>query len=205
MNETEIKIKPRESLREPNFRRHEQKIARACKGSFLIDPKTENPPCKASSLSVSIREAMRGFRLYNYYSNLIPVNYPMKNIQLFETEDEKVYMRNETEDKLGMAAFNKKVDEDYPVIMENGKVTSVPGRKTKPRDFIYKDYSPESFNQLVESIRAGLDTRTDLYIVQTANKEEMQQIQDLIDSNPRKRIPGVELVKLTAYNAWMIE
>lgn len=201
MNTNDVKIKPREGLREPNFRKYEDYIARACKGSVVISP----VGMKASTFVVMVREAIRGFKLYNYYSNKIPVNYELRRLQVFETEDDKVLIKNEHEDKLGMKQFNEKL-EDYPATIVDGKVVGVPGRFTKPTEFVFIDYnSPEEFDKLIKQVQGKeLDTITKFFLVRTKNEQEMQEIRSKIESYPRKHIPEVSLV-YTGSGHWHIE
>jgi hypothetical protein len=119
MNEN-IAVKVRESLREPAFRRYEDWIGQATKGSVIIDTIALIPSVKASSFKVGIREAMRGFRLYNYKSDKIPFNYNLKQIVIQELEDGRVRLYNEQADRINSA--QAKLEQKSVIVDIDGNV-----------------------------------------------------------------------------------
>jgi len=205
MSTFEIKLKPRPGLQEVSFRRYEKWIARACKGSVSIDVKNLIPPCKASSFMVGIRDAMRGFRLYDYKSTEIPAGYDVGRISVHETEDGRIYLRNEFEDKTGMEAFREKVKvmegQTTVDVDENGKLL----RRTR-RDaylsenrFILKTQRDE-FLKMCEQIQEKKFSPWDNWVgVQTDGSDEENELIEKIWRS-FSRISSEKL----QHNWWMV-
>ena len=118
----ELKFKKRASLGEKCFRRYEQDIGQATKGTFVVDPMALVPPMKASSYAVQIRDAMKSFTTEHWHSLVVPAMYEMSRIKVRVTEDDRVALVNEFEDRM-----KKKKSDDAPltsiIVDENGNIT----------------------------------------------------------------------------------
>jgi hypothetical protein len=100
---------PRTDLREPAFRRYEQHIAAALKGSTIIDP----APLKAVTFCARFKDACLGFEKYGYASDVIPTGAWLRVIKPLELPDGKVLLQNRALPPAAPAApSNKQLFED---------------------------------------------------------------------------------------------
>ena len=95
----QVEEKARYSQSEESFRRYESYIGQATKGSLEINPKLLPKAMKQSSLAVGIREAIGGYKKYNYWSKVIPQRYEMRRIRVVELTNGNVMLKNEYEDE----------------------------------------------------------------------------------------------------------
>lgn len=107
---------PRETLREPAFRRFEPFLARGCHGTVVI--RMEEVPgmkLKPKSFITRFLEARLGFQRYGYESSLIPPGYDLNKIKISETHDGKVMLSNPEADKMGFdRAKSVTINRDFP-------------------------------------------------------------------------------------------
>lgn len=97
----EIKVKVRDSLTEKAFRKYEEWIAGAVKGSIFVDPAKLPNAMKQSSFAVGLREAIRGVKQFNYNSKGVPVGFDYNRLKVLELEDGRVMVQNAYEDRMG--------------------------------------------------------------------------------------------------------
>lgn len=97
----DIKFKKRPTLGEACFRKYERDIADATKGTIVVDPMERKPPMKASSYAVQIRDALKSFATEHWASTLVPPLYEVERIKVRITEDDRVALVNEYEDRMG--------------------------------------------------------------------------------------------------------
>lgn len=97
----EVEVKVRDSLTEKAFRKYEEWIAGAVKGSIFADPAKLPNAMKQSSFAVGLREAIRGVKKYNYNSKGIPVGFDLNKLKVLELADGRVMIQNAYEDRMG--------------------------------------------------------------------------------------------------------
>lgn len=68
---------PRFDLREEAFSRYELYIAKACLGEYVVDPSQLPRPVKPMTFIARFKDAIRGYKLYNYKSSAIPRNHSL--------------------------------------------------------------------------------------------------------------------------------
>ena len=94
---------PRPDLREHAFRKYEHLISKACFGSFNFDPTDINNilrPMTAHTFACRFRDAILGFRRFGYISRIIPKDYDVNLIKVYELQDGTVFIKNESADAL---------------------------------------------------------------------------------------------------------
>lgn len=107
-------------MRESAFRKYEEWIAQATKGSVIIDPMTLSRPVKASSFKVALREAIRAAKLFKYNSIKIPVDFDYGRLKVQELSDGRVRIFNEYQDRKNH--LQSKVEEKSVIVDLDGNV-----------------------------------------------------------------------------------
>lgn len=119
--------------KEKNFRKWESFIGAACKGSVMIDPSELVPSMKTASVMVSVRGAIRGYKLFRYTSDKIPVGYELARIKVKEGMNGFVVLSNDFEDQKKRREKESKVIENYMTLIvdKDGLI-----RETKQKEVI---------------------------------------------------------------------
>ncbi len=152
IDKSKLKFKPRAGLGEMAFRKYEKIIADACKGSFEIDPITCNPPLKASSFAVGLRDALKGFKTYDYASTMIPPAYEVNRIKVRELEDGTVAILNDYADKMELKNDRlAKISDEVSVLIdsEGNYIKGFGSQKDICTQFIDYKY-PDQLDEIME-------------------------------------------------------
>lgn len=129
MNE-EVQVKPRYSMSEEAFRKYEEIIGYATKGTYDVDPLHLPKPLKQSTLAVNIREAIRGWKKFGFVSKVIPIGYEMGRIKVLELTNGKVRLQNEYADRVNQT--RKAETEQSLLLDENGIIVYNAYAKANP-------------------------------------------------------------------------
>ncbi len=180
----DIKFKKRASLNEANFRRFENDIANACKGTIIIDPMKRIPPLKATSYSVQIRDAMKSFNTEHWGSTIITPCYEMNRIKVRITEDDKVALVNEYEDRMGTAKKNA-LPKTSIIVGPNGVI--VKGFQKDPvlpeKTFIYQwpEEKEKAIGMCISTHEADSDWpgSATVHLIKCENESEWDAIKNL--------------------------
>lgn len=144
--------KPRYSQSEESFRRYESYIGQATKGSLEINPKLLPRAMKQSSLAVGIREAIGGYRKYNYWSKVIPQRYEMRRIRVVELTNGNVLLKNEYEEE---TARMTRVEEIKTLAVDvNGRIMAMNQKTEIPEEDkrLMDDLVPEKLKEWCEEL-----------------------------------------------------
>lgn len=91
----------RRDLKEEAFRKYEPFIAKACMGSFMVDPSTLGPqdgfkkPVGGATFKARFSDALLAYRQFGYASGMIPPDYNTRWIKSTLMEDGRVLLENE--------------------------------------------------------------------------------------------------------------
>jgi len=119
----EVEVKPRYSMSEEAFRKYEEYIGIATKGSFEVNPLSLPKPLKQSTLAVNLREAIRGLKKYGYRSKVVPIGYELGRIRVLELTNGNVWLRNEYADQMGKV--EKRLELKSIVVDANGAIVKL--------------------------------------------------------------------------------
>lgn len=92
----------RDDCSERAFRRYEEFIARACKGSYELN--LENDARSTRTFKIRMQDAIRGYNRYHYKSTMIPPGYDLSRIKIVTTRDGYVCISNPHADAALLAA-----------------------------------------------------------------------------------------------------
>lgn len=144
----------RDTQQEPHFRKFESWIARACKGTIVIDPLTDFPGSRAmrtSTLKFYLREALLSYRRNKWPSSVIPIGYDMEKLQVAATKNEQVVIENRYQDRL-----NKQEQDEASVTIRDGHPVYWKAKQKPEKWMVYGiDCNEEIFAKLL--IRTGAE------------------------------------------------
>jgi hypothetical protein len=176
------------SLRETAFRRYEGFISAATKGSHQINPLEGKFPCKASSFIVGMREAIRGWKMFKYPTNMWPEDYEMRRIKLSEGENGMVLVENEYEDAQSKKRDALKNASETTVTVDmNGNIAGQRQKEKFLAEFRF-DFSDaiklqEMFAYLADKEKCIRSPWTHFYGVKTSSPEEVEALKQYIKSH----------------------
>lgn len=157
----------RETQQEPHFRKFEPWIAKACKGTVVMDPQVDAPePVKQSSLALYLREAILSHRRNHWNSPSIPVGYDLKHLQVKQTKDGKVVILNEYQDHQNSLV---KPEDIKTVLIKDGKVAAILQKQKCP----VAEAALSTIEGLDEGTINGWET---IYLVKPSDVEEFMKI-----------------------------
>lgn len=191
MNE-EVQVKPRYSMSEEAFRKYEEIIGYATKGTYDVDPLHLPKPLKQSTLAVNIREAIRGWKKFGYVSKVIPIGYEMGRIKVLELTNGKVRLQNEYADKVMHVEkrVEKKsiiVDSEGAIVQLNQRVeVSQENRRWMP------ELEPLELQKWCEELKANPTWRIDTaWLIKANGPEDVEFL-----TNIRRHYEGVDVEEL---------
>lgn len=181
---------PRPAMNETAFRRYEKWIARATKGSYMME-KAMLGETQANSWAVGFNEARRGYLKYGYGSVQIPLGYDLSKIKLRVGMDGRVLVENKWEDEKEARVVEKREEQRSVTVDSNGAVVWF-NSKTKPE----VEYVPdEQMDACIFSLQQGeTDGFKTCYLVKPTSEANIAKLEASI--NKTKVIEEVLIEKL---------
>lgn len=162
------RVLPRIDLREEAFRRFENTIANACKGSFVVKPRVEFGISPRTFL-IRFTDAKRGYKLYGYYSDLIPANYELDRIKTVELDNDEVWIMNKFEDQQRARRMVKK-----SAWKEEGKWKA--NQKEQPGSVLEFQTIDEARETITKLANREVNGITTLVVVKESPEQEMKEV-----------------------------
>lgn len=165
----------RHSLSEKAFRRFEDYIAAATKGSYIIDP-LEKENIRASSFLTGIREAVLGWKTYHYPTKKWGIDCDLDRITFRLGEDEKVIAENKWADRL-----NKKREQEMSVVVANDKLVWQQQKEAFQTEVRLGFDRKEELLKTLEQIDKGQEPNPwkNLVLVKAANADEDEAMENI--------------------------
>ncbi len=179
---------PREEMKEKNFRKWEQLIGAACKGSVMIDPAELIPSLKPASVLVGVRGAIRGHKMFHYKTEVIPVGYDLGRIKVKQRRDGRVMLCNDYEDSQAKRKAEAAKVEDLTLVLlhQDGSIARV--NQKDPILEHHKCFWPADRDKIIVLMRRMVTEpyekwgATMLFIVKVEKQAQVTELRALAES-----------------------
>lgn len=179
-------------MSEEAFRKYEEIIGYATKGTYDVDPLHLPKPLKQSTLAVNIREAIRGWKKFGYVSKVIPIGYEMGRIKVLELTNGKVRLQNEYADKV--MHVEKRVEKKSIIVDSEGAIVQLNQRVEVPQENRrwMPELEPLELQKWCEELRANPTWRIDTaWLIKANGPEDVEFL-----TNIRRHYEGVDVEEL---------
>lgn len=191
MNE-EVQVKPRYSMSEEAFRKYEEIIGYATKGTYDVDPLHLPKPLKQSTLAVNIREAIRGWKKFGYVSKVIPIGYEMGRIKVLELTNGKVRLQNEYADKV--MRVDKRVELKSIIVDSGGMIVQFNQKEEVPQESRrwMHEVEPLELQKWCEELKANPTWRINIaWLIKANGPEDVEFL-----TNIKRQYEGLDVEEL---------
>jgi hypothetical protein len=190
---------PRPAMSETAFRNYEKWIARATKGTYIVDKEMLNGT-KGSSWVVGFNEARRGYKRFHYKSEVIPLNYDLSKIKVKVGVDGRVLVENKWEEDKARDSVSTKLAIQTVNIASNGELLHWTSKEKPDVEIV----APERVDELIAGIKNGeIKAPRTAFIVQPTDpaQKDMLRLAAIgtyemdVNNNAKMlgRIPGVSV------------